>query len=86
MFSIFGERSATARPPKTRSSSVPKREKRNKPAGLSQRRLSTLGVVVVKKNFHDDDNDGNDTLSPLLGAASARLGSSSLEQQDATIG
>ena len=27
-----------------------------------------------------------DALSPLLGAASARLGSSSLEQQDATIG
>ena len=28
----------------------------------------------------------NNALSPLLGAASARLGSSSLEQQDATIG
>ena len=27
-----------------------------------------------------------DALSPLLGAASARLGPSSLEQQDATIG
>ena len=28
----------------------------------------------------------NDVLSPLLGAALARLGSSSLEEQDATMG
>ena len=47
--------------------------------------LSPFERIAVLKQIRDDALQ-YDALSPLLGAASARLGSSSLEQQDATIG
>ena len=55
--------------------------------------VSNLCPTLMRKRLHHDATAlashrmfENDALSPLLGAASARLGSSSLEQQDATIG